>query len=137
LELINAGSIESAHDCSEGGLAVCVAESCFVSNIGVELSLSGHSPIEIALFGEEASRILVSCDPAKTQHIKEVAGQNGINAELLGKTNATQGLIISRNGKTLVSVKVVELKKVWDQALQIALHSETPEHLVPEVLQKS
>jgi phosphoribosylformylglycinamidine synthase II len=136
-ELIRAGSIESAHDCSEGGLAVCLAESCFVSNIGVELNLSGDGASEIALFGEQASRVVVSCDPANTQHIQQDAARHGISAEVVGKTSAIQELTIRHSGKALVSARISELKKVWDQALQIALHSETPEHLVPEVLQKS
>jgi len=136
-ELIRDGNVESAHDCSDGGLAVCLAESCFVSNIGVELSLAADGASEIALFGEQASRVVVSCDPANTQHIQQHAGRHGISAEVVGKTSAAHELTIRRDGKTLVSAGISELKKVWDQALQIALHSETPEHLVPEVLQKS
>ena len=137
IALIRDGMIESAHDCSDGGLAVCLAECSFPANIGAALTLPAHAvPDEIALFGEEASRVLISCDPAKTQDIKNIAGNYAITAELLGQT-LNENLEIKRAGKTLVKASVPELKKVWSDALKTALHSETPEHLVPEILQKS
>ncbi|HEX6467109.1 MAG TPA: hypothetical protein VFZ99_07385, partial [Terriglobales bacterium] len=64
------------------------------------------------------------------------AGKHGARAELLGQTSPEK-LVIQREGRTLVTASVSELKKVWEGALQNALHSETPEHLVPEILQKS
>jgi phosphoribosylformylglycinamidine synthase II len=137
IELIQSGLAESAHDCSEGGLVVALAECSFPADVGATLTLPGNSGSdEIALFGEEASRIVISCDPANTQDIKRIAGNYAITAELLGQT-LNQNLEIKRAGKTLVKTSVSELKKVWSDALKIALHSETPEHLVPEILQKS
>jgi phosphoribosylformylglycinamidine synthase subunit PurL len=137
IELIQSGLTESAHDCSEGGLAVALAECSFPAGVGATLTLPGNSGSdEIALFGEEASRIVISCDPANTRDIKRIAGNYAITAELLGQT-LDQNLEIKRAGKTLVKTSVSELKKVWSDALKIALHSETPEHLVPEILQKS
>jgi phosphoribosylformylglycinamidine synthase subunit PurL len=137
IALIKEGMIESAHDCSDGGLAIALAECSFPVNIGASLTLPADTvPDEIALFGEEASRILISCDPAKTQDIKKIAGNHGITAELLGQT-VNENLEIKRAGKSLVNTSVSGLKKVWNDALKTALHSETREHLVPEVLQKS
>jgi phosphoribosylformylglycinamidine synthase len=137
IALIKEGMIESAHDCSDGGLAIALAECSFPVNIGASLTLPADTvPDEIALFGEEASRILISCDPAKTQDIKKIASNHGITAELLGQT-ANENLEIKRAGKSLVNTSVSGLKKVWSDALKTALHSETREHLVPEVLQKS
>ena len=137
LELIQGGLIESAHDCSEGGLAVAFAECSFPAGIGAILTLpETETADELALFAEDAGRIVISCDPAKTQDIKKTAGNQGITAELLGQTQA-ENLEIKRGRRILVNTSVSELKKVWSDALKIALHSETPEHLVPEVLQKS
>jgi phosphoribosylformylglycinamidine synthase len=137
IELSQGGHIESAHDCSEGGLAVCLAEGSFPAGIGAALTLPESRTVdELALFGEEASRVVISCDPAKTPDIKKIAGNHAITAEILGQTRKDK-LEIRRAGKNLLNASVSELKKVWSDALKIALHSETPEHLVPEVLQKS
>ena len=137
IELIQSNLVESAHDCSEGGIAVALAECSLPRNMGATLTLpADDSPDEIALFGEEASRIVISCDPAKTQDIEKIASNYDITAELLGQT-ASKNLEIKRGTRSLVNVSVSELKKVWSDALKTALHSETPEHLIPEILQKS
>jgi phosphoribosylformylglycinamidine (FGAM) synthase-like enzyme len=137
LSLIDKGLIESAHDCSDGGIAVALAESSFKKGIGMRanLSSSGLSP-ELALFGESATRIVISCDPNKTSAIKQIAVESGLAADLLGQTNGNN-LEISVDGKKVISARVSELREVWATALERALHVETPEHLVPEILQKS
>ena len=136
-ELIRSHLIESAHDCSDGGLAVALAESAFPCGIGAEISLdSSNSFPEAVLFGEEASRVLISCDPEKTENIKRIAVNWGLRAERLGRT-IPQKLEIRIDGEVRISASVSELKQVWEDALPRALHPETPEHLVSEILQKS
>src|SRR6266487_1891709 len=78
VELIGAGLVESAHDCSEGGLAVALAEASFEKGIGcaVEVHSNEVAP-EFGLFGEDASRIVISCDQASLPRIKEVAARYG------------------------------------------------------------
>ena len=67
IDIVGLGLIDSAHDCSEGGLAVAVAESCFPREIGARLELKredlGGDDLlpEYLLFGEDASRIVISC----------------------------------------------------------------------------
>ncbi len=136
-ELIHNHDIESAHDCSEGGLAVAVAESAFPAGIGAELDLnSAGSSSEGVLFGEEASCTVVTCDPQKAQSIKQIAVKWGLRADSLGHT-IPEKLVIKIDGKIAVAASVSELRQVWDTALTWALHVETPEHVVPETLQKS
>ncbi|MCU1312006.1 MAG: phosphoribosylformylglycinamidine synthase subunit, partial [Candidatus Angelobacter sp.] len=137
LSLIDKGLIESAHDCSDGGIAVVLAESSFKKSIGMKanLSSSGLSP-EFALFGESATRIVISCDPNKSSAIKQIAVESGLAADLLGQTNGNN-LEISVDGKKAIDAPVSELRQVWATALERALHVETPENLVPEILQKS
>src|SRR6266700_3023089 len=136
-ELIGNHDIESAHDCSEGGLAVALAESAFPAGMGaeIELSANGVSP-EIVLFGEAATRVVISCDPKKTENIKRTGVKWGLRADRIGRT-VPEKLVIRIDGKQAVSSVVSELRQVWDTALTDALHAEAPEHLVPEVLQKS
>ena len=136
-ELIQNRLIESAHDCSEGGMAVALAESAFPANIGADVDLtSNESFTEAVLFGEDASRVLISCDPQKAEIIKRTAVQWGLRADRIGHT-VPENLKIRIDGKPAVQASVSELRQVWDTALSRALHVDTPEHLVPETLQKS
>src|SRR6185312_9133486 len=136
LELIDKQLIESAHDCSDGGVAVALAECAFKKGIGAKLEIKaqGVAP-ELALFGEDASRIVISCDANKTQTIQQMAVKSGLSGEKLGVTGGRE-LQISIDGKTAISAPVSELKQAWAIALERALHVDAPEHLVPEVLQK-
>ena len=64
IELVQQGLVESVHDCSDGGLAVALAEKTFAKGVGARANVvSNGLPAEFALFGEDASRIVVSCDP--------------------------------------------------------------------------
>jgi phosphoribosylformylglycinamidine synthase subunit PurL len=136
-ELIHHHAIESAHDCSEGGLAVALAESAFPAGIGAEVDLnSSESFAEALLFAEDATRVVISCDPKKAESIKRIAVKWGLRAEQLGHT-IPEKLVVRIDGKIAVAASVSELRQIWDRALTRALHAETPEHLVPEVLQKS
>jgi phosphoribosylformylglycinamidine synthase len=136
-ELILTHDVESVHDCSEGGLAVALAESAFSKLVGAEIDLnSGGSLPEPVLFGEDATRAVLSCDPKKAENIKRTAVEWGLRAEWIGRT-VPEKLVIKVNGTIAVSAAVSELRQVWDTALARAVHAETPEHLVPETLQKS
>jgi phosphoribosylformylglycinamidine synthase len=136
-ELISSQAIESAHDCSDGGLAVAIAKSAFRKEVGAEIDLnSGESFTEALLFGEDASRVLITCVAEKSEIIKRTAVQWGLRADRIGRT-VPEKLQIRIDGDLAVSVKVSELGQVWETALPRALHADTPEHLVPETLQKS
>ncbi|HUS19733.1 MAG TPA: AIR synthase-related protein, partial [Terriglobales bacterium] len=152
LDLISQRLIESAHDCSDGGLAVALAECAFPLRIGAKIQVrssyisgsnaqptdrrpeSGRWPL--LLFGEAATRVLISCDPKNSSTIQQMAVKSGLVADLLGQTQKDK-LGISVDGKPAIAASVLELKQVWGSALERALHLETPEHVVPEVLQKS
>ena len=136
-ELIQQRDIESAHDISDGGLAVALAESAFPLNVGAEIDLTSNGSFaEALLFGEDASRVLISCDPIKAENIKRTALKWGLQAVRVGRTVPKQ-LEIRIDRQFVVSAAVSELRQVWDTALARALHAETREHLVPETLQKS
>ena len=136
-ELIQNRLIVSAHDCSEGGLAVALAESTFPLNVGAEVDLtSNESFAEAVLFGEDASRVVITCDQRNAEIIQRTAIQWGLRADRIGRT-VPEKLSIRIDGKPAVQASVSELRQIWDSALSQALHVETPEHLVPEILQKS
>ena len=97
---------------------------------------SNGSPYELLLFGETATQVVISCTESSIPAIQQVAVKYGLQAQPIGKT-APDKLEIRVDGKTVISAPVASLRKSWEQALKKALHVETPEHLVPEILQKS
>ena len=121
-ELIHSHSIESAHDVSDGGLAVALAEAGFVQpGLGAEIDLNSNGLFaETLLFGEDASRIVVTCDLEKTESIKRTALQWGLTADRIGRTVPGK-LVIKIDGKVAISAPVSELKQVWETALTAAL----------------
>jgi phosphoribosylformylglycinamidine synthase len=124
VELIDSGLVDSAHDCSEGGLAVALAEAAFGSGIGcnVDLSSQGLAP-EFVLFGEDASRIVISCDPANLAGIKEVAAKQGIAADRIGETGSSN-VEIKIDGRVVVAASIAELRDVYENSLERALRSD-------------
>jgi len=124
VELISSGLVDSAHDASEGGLAVALAEAAFGQGVGssVELS-SGGLGAEFVLFGEDASRIVISCDPASLARIKEVAGKYGIFADPLGET-VRGSLEIKVDGRPRISAPIAELREIYENALELELRRE-------------
>lgn len=116
-ELISSHQIESAHDCSEGGLAVALAEAAFVAGVGAEVSLSSNGLfLEALLFNEDASRVLISCDANKAGIIQEIAIKWHVRAARIGRT-VPEHLKIAIDGKTAVMASVSELRQVWHSAL--------------------
>ncbi|HLW53883.1 MAG TPA: phosphoribosylformylglycinamidine synthase subunit PurL [Candidatus Angelobacter sp.] len=144
-ELIQSRQVESAHDCSEGGLAVALAEAAFIAQgrgtraayVGADISLNSQGVLaEATLFGEDAGRVVISCDPKKSPDIKQVALRWGVKADRIGRT-VPEKLTIKIDGAVAVSATVAELKQAWDTALTRALHPETAERVVVGTLQKS
>jgi phosphoribosylformylglycinamidine synthase len=124
VEIIQAGLVESAHDCSEGGLAVTVAECAFPFAVGATLDLGREElPAEFVLFGEDAGRVVVSCDPANLPRIQQVAGKHGFSADQIGRT-IPEKLEISLNGRLVVSASLAVLRDIYEGALEKALRTE-------------
>jgi phosphoribosylformylglycinamidine synthase subunit PurL len=129
VELIQHGLVESVHDCSDGGLAVALAEKSFAKGIGARVNLASDGlPAEFALFGEDASRIVVTCDPASLERIQQTARQHGIVASVLGET-IPERLEMSLDGKTIASAEVSELSLAYESALESSLQTD-PELVV-------
>ena len=122
--VIQAGLVESVHDCADGGLAVALAESALPKGVGLTVSLTLRGlPVEFVLFGEDASRVVLSCDPGNLARIKQVAQEYGLFADMLGETGGDR-VNIGLEGKTVVSATVAELREAYEDALEKALHAE-------------
>jgi phosphoribosylformylglycinamidine synthase len=124
LEMAQIEILDSAHDCSEGGIAVALGESGFAKGVGMSLDLTSRGlPPEFALFGEDASRVVISCDRDKLGAIQQVAVKYGIAAELIGET-VPERMEIRLDGRVVVSVPVSELREAYEGALERALRAE-------------
>jgi phosphoribosylformylglycinamidine synthase len=129
IELIGAGLVDSAHDCSEGGIAVTLAESAFAKGVGVRVNLASlELPPEFVLFGEDASRVVISCDRSNLVRIQQVAGKYRISVEQIGETGSAR-VEIGIDGRVVVSATVSELRDSYEGALETALRTE-PEAVV-------
>jgi phosphoribosylformylglycinamidine synthase subunit PurSL len=104
------GLIASAHDCSEGGLLVTLAESCFGGRVGAQVDLpKGLHPVR-QLFSESASRLLISCRP---EHL------NALLAELQGETVTHLGVVAEAYQLQVAgqSLDLNDLYRAWRQPL--------------------
>jgi phosphoribosylformylglycinamidine synthase len=124
IELIQQRLLDSVHDCSDGGLTVALAEKAFPNGVGARVNIASDGlPAEFALFGEDASRIVLSCDPDNVERIQRLAGKHGVSADVLGETISEQ-LEISLDGRVVVSAAVSALSEAYEKALEAALRDE-------------
>lgn len=125
LGLADAMLLNSAHDCSDGGLAVAIAECCFSSlnreAIGaqIELSSDGLSK-EAVLFGESPSRIVISFAPGNLDRVTEMAGDCPFT--VIGSVG-DDVLKVAVEGEPVIATSVLELEGAWESSLAATLES--------------
>jgi phosphoribosylformylglycinamidine synthase len=124
IELIQQGLVDSVHDCADGGLAVALSEKAFAKGVGARVNVASNGlPAEFVLFGEDASRIVLSCDPENVARIQQIIGKHGISAEVLGET-IPERLEISLDARVVVSSAVPELNRDYESALESILRTD-------------
>ncbi|WP_419954618.1 phosphoribosylformylglycinamidine synthase subunit PurL [Neobacillus niacini] len=117
LAAIRAGVVQSAHDLSEGGLGVAVAESLFgQEQLGAAITIEGN-PVT-ALFSETQSRFLLT---VKKEH--QSAFESLVAARLIGEVNDTAVLKVNAENNTILEASVNELKDAWKGAIPCLLKS--------------
>ncbi len=147
LGLIQSGLVKSAHDCSEGGLAVCLAESCISQLvaretprlIGAQVDLSpvgrassradgqaddgssGASPhrLDALLFGETQSRVVITCKALDAVKVTERAKLLGVPAARIGTVGGDKLVIKTAAGES--SAPTVELHDAWWNSIARAM----------------
>ena len=112
LECIHAGLVHSAHDCSDGGLAVALAESCVANTkamLGADVDLSAYAdiPARALFFGEAQARVILST--SRADELLPLARKRGVRAEVIGRVStADAGLTIAaRTGRLSVNLKAM------------------------------
>ena len=125
VELASARLMRSAHDCSDGGLAVTLAECAFDSGgIGADVSIealmvskNADTNRAAALFGESASRVVVSVAAGSTAEALERANAAGVSARVIGRTGG-ETLRIAVGGQAAVALAVAEAERAWWNAVE-------------------
>ena len=120
LEAIASGAVRSAHDCSDGGLAVALAE-CVMMNrertLGADVDLSAWSalPRRALLFGEAQGRVVVSTP--NTPAVLDAARRHGVPARKIGRVFAESGVLRMRIGQDVIDAPVERLANAYHDAI--------------------
>jgi len=124
------GLLQSAHDISDGGLAVTLAESCFSAvraqhvapHLGTIINLADDSaPPEFALFGERGARAIVSVSPAMLARVRETARQYHVAEHQIGEVVRDGTFRIQYRGGMLIDSRVGSLHDIWTNSLERTL----------------
>lgn len=117
LTSIRGGLVRSAHDLSEGGLAVALAESCISGGIGANVELSANAlRSDVALFSESQSRIVLTAAPERAEELKAAIAASGVPVEIIGTVGGDR-LRVNLDGVSALDEAVAELKFVWEDAI--------------------
>ncbi|HYV25615.1 MAG TPA: AIR synthase-related protein, partial [Pyrinomonadaceae bacterium] len=121
------GLLRSAHDCSDGGLAVALAECCFSSHnreaFGADIDITGEYDLATRLFSETPSRIIVSFDQAILGDIEEIVAAASCSMTLLGNVGSDR-LRIESDGEEVIQLDVAEMENAWRSSLKHKLQTE-------------
>jgi phosphoribosylformylglycinamidine synthase len=119
--------LESAHDCSEGGLAVTLAECCFDSGgIGAEIVVpaarfdGGVDRIAATLFGESATRVVAAVRPDQADVVLAAAAAAGVPAAVIGRTGGSR-IRIRVDDRDVVDCAVSDAEETWANSLSTTL----------------
>jgi phosphoribosylformylglycinamidine synthase len=121
LEAIQIGMVKSAHDLSEGGLAVALAECAILSGKGAVINFGIDSPQLIVgnrslLFGESQSRILLTIAPEKVFSLSDVAMLYQVPCSIIGKVSGAN-LVIMKGREKLIDLPVKKLNETYYSAI--------------------
>jgi phosphoribosylformylglycinamidine synthase II len=122
IALASDGSVQSAHDVSDGGIAVTLAESSFAApGLGARVSLDEDTSPEFALFHERGARCVVSVSPTKLAAVLATARQYGVGAREMGKVHLGNALRIEYKGSAVVDSPLDALRGIWANSLENTL----------------
>jgi phosphoribosylformylglycinamidine synthase len=125
VELTAEQLVRSAHDCSDGGLAVTLAECCFdTGGLGADVAIaaeaaSGHEQVDrvAALFGESATRVVLSTTEEALPAVLERAAAAGVPASRIGRTGGYR-LRVAINGQSAIDVAIEEAERLWSGVVE-------------------
>jgi len=113
LEAIKRGIIKSAHDCSEGGLAVAIAESCVAGDIGFSGDWEVKGRLDSTFFGEYRPAIVVSIPPDSIAKMNRIARRWQVPLTWLGEVGGKRLLV-----KRYIDLSLAEAQRAWQKGLK-------------------
>ncbi|MFA5844821.1 MAG: phosphoribosylformylglycinamidine synthase subunit PurL [Coriobacteriia bacterium] len=118
-EAIGAGIVKSAHDCSEGGIGVALAESCLIGGIGADVHLEDGLQSAVSLFSETQSRIVVSVAEADVERLEDIALAHGVPYGVLGTVGGDRLKVCEK-----VDVSLADARAAWEPTLERLVRGE-------------
>jgi len=118
LEAIDGGLLKSAHDVSEGGLAVCLAECAFHSEkkLGCSVRLRDRIRPDALLFGETQGRIVVTASPARAKKVVALAKKRGVPVAVIGRTGGSD-IVVEAGRRERLRIPVLKAFEAWKKAV--------------------
>lgn len=113
LQAIRRGILESAHDCSDGGLAVALAECCIAGDQGFKGKPEIRGRLDETLFGEGGSRVVVTVKSEKREELEKLASGNGVPLEELGVVGGGRFTL-----EGLLDLPVPKIIQIWKHGLE-------------------
>ncbi len=130
VSLATSGAVRSAHDVSDGGIAVTLAESCFAAlvgeqhagpQLGANIRLEETSPAEYLLFGEGGARAIVSVAATSLARVLDTARQCGVAAQQVGQVIRGDAFRIQYKGSAVIESSVAKLHDAWAHSFERVL----------------
>jgi phosphoribosylformylglycinamidine synthase len=122
LEAIGEGLVRSAHDCSEGGVAVALAECCIVSGLGATVTLDDDlAPVD-SLFSETQGRVVVTCAEADAERLLAVFSHYDVPWSVIGEVGGDRLDVAGT-----VDLPVEALRAAWEPTLERLVHGDAPQ----------
>jgi phosphoribosylformylglycinamidine synthase len=118
-EAVREGLAASAHDCSDGGLAVALAECCIQGEVGARIGLPPpmcEIRLDAALFGESPSRIVLSASAQNAARIQEMAAREDVAVYVLGEVGG-EGLTVESGERSVLALSISEMDRIWRAAI--------------------
>src|SRR5688572_2181428 len=119
---VASGLIRSAHDCAEGGLAVTLAECCFDTPLGADVDVPAVDAAVAAfadtatLFGESASRVVVSVDKERTAELEAIAKEAGVPVAAIGRVGGSR-IRVAIAGRAVIDEQRSDVERLWAGAI--------------------
>jgi phosphoribosylformylglycinamidine synthase subunit PurL len=120
----SSGLIRSAQDCSEGGLAITLAECCIGTGCGARVDIPVATPVaagEFAdistLFSESSSRVIVSVNPDSEAEVRELAARHNVPVRRIGVVGGAR-IQVSIDGRSVIDESLGEIERIWNTAIE-------------------
>lgn len=125
-QMIRTSAVAAAHDISDGGLLVAVAEMLFTEDQSfgcqLELPLVENARLDALLFGESQGRIILALRPGREKDLQEAAAQAGVPIACLGKLDRSGTLSLRHPNEANLAWSVADLQQAWTQTIGQAMH---------------